>query len=115
MPEFFDVALGQKCGLRSNVGPLHFEFWGPMEEGAADGGEGGEGGKGWDALNQAVTFQFTHQKIGWGSTESPFVDKELSKNKGDRVYRFFAFQRDEGVVGARSSGGPLVLLRKASK
>ena len=102
VPEFFDVALGEKCGLRSNVGFLHFEFSGAMKE----------GGKGWDAINQAITFQFTHQKIGFGGTDKPFVDKELSKKKGDRVYRFFGFQRDKGVVGARSSGGPLVLLRK---
>jgi len=67
---------------------------------------------GWDAANQAITFQFTHQKIGLGGTDAPFVDKELSNKKGDRVYRFFGFQKGKGVVGARSSGGPLVLLKK---
>ena len=82
---------------------MHFEFSGPMLPG------------GWDALNQAITFRFTRQKIGMGGTESPFVDKELASKKGDRVYRFFGFQRERGVVGARSSGGPLVLLRKVSK
>ena len=112
VPEFFDVALGQRCGLRSSVGLLHFEFSGPMEEGAA---EAAGGGGGWDAMNQAITFQFTRQKIGLGGTGSPFVDKELARKKGDRVYRFFGFQREKGVVGARSSGGPLVLLRKVNK
>lgn len=103
VPEFFDVALGQQVGLRSNVFSLFFEFQGPMRPG------------GWDATNQAITFQFTRQKVGIGGTESPFVDKELANKKGDRVYRFFGFQKQEGVVGARSSGGPLVLLRKVSR
>ena len=103
MPEFFDVALGEKVGLRSNVGFLHFEFQGLIDA------------RGWDAANQAITFQFTRQKIGIGSTASPFVDKELANKKGDRTYRFFGFQRAHGVVGARSSGGPLVLLKKVSK
>ena len=103
VPEFFDVAVGKQVGLRSNVGPLHFQFSGPMRPGA-----------GWDAANQAVTFQFTNQKIGIGGTQSPFVDKELANKKGDRVYRFFGFQKSTGVAGARSSGGPLVLLRKVS-
>lgn len=76
VPETFLVALGDKCALRSFVGPIAFEF-----SGAAGG---------WDSKNQAITFQFTRQKIGWGdATASPFVDKELSNKKGDRVYRFY--------------------------
>jgi len=75
VPETFLVALGDTCALRSFVGPVAFEFSGPSGD--------------WDPKNQAITFQFTQQKIGWGDTNAPFVDKELSNKKGDRVYRFY--------------------------
>ena len=93
----------RRVGLRSNVFALHFEFQGPLRPG------------GWDAANQAITFRFTRQKVGIGGTAGALlVDRELASSKGDRVYRFFGFQKGAGVVGARSSGGPLVLLRKVS-
>ena len=68
--------------------------------------------RGWDEQGGALSFIFRRVEVRFGSEgATPFFTRDLGR-KSDKVYTFFGFQKEKGVLCARSSSGMVTLLSK---